>query len=129
MTKDEEIDAIRSLVECLGPDSYLGPWLHDALPFLADCITCDLPPLSAAELQQQATVDRIAAHCLKQEAQMECRQLLDSTNRRADAPGPIRSQPDGCAVPGSLHPSSISSPLMSCAKAAMPSGPIRSLSQ
>jgi hypothetical protein len=43
--------------------------------------------------------------------------------------GPIRSQPDGCAVPGSLHPSSISSPLMSCAKAAMPSGPIRSLSQ
>jgi hypothetical protein len=85
MTKDEEIDAIRSLVECLGPDSYLGPWLHDALPFLADCITCDMPPLSAAELQQQATADRIAAHCLRQEAQLECRQLLDSTNRRADA--------------------------------------------
>jgi hypothetical protein len=35
--------------------------------------------------------------------------------------GPIRSHPDGCAVAGSLHPSSISSPLMSCAKAAMPS--------
>jgi len=85
LTKAEEIDAIRSLVECLGPDSYLGPWLQDALPFLVDCITCDLPPLSAAELQQQAAADRLAAHCLRQEAQLECRQLLDSTNRRADA--------------------------------------------
>ncbi len=35
--------------------------------------------------------------------------------------GPIRSHPDGCAVAGFLHPSSISSPLMSCANAAMPS--------
>jgi hypothetical protein len=85
LTKAEEIDAIRSLVECLGPDSYLGPWLQAALPFLVDCITCDLQPLSAAELQQQAEKDRLAAHCLRQETQKECRQLLESTNRRADA--------------------------------------------
>jgi hypothetical protein len=37
------------------------------------------------------------------------------------AAGSIRSHPDGSAVAGSLRPSSISSPLMSCAKAAMPS--------
>ena len=84
-TKAEEIEAMRSLVERLGPDSYLGPWLRDALPFLADCITCDLAPLSAADLQQQAAADRLAAYCLRQEAQMECRQLLESTTSRADA--------------------------------------------
>jgi len=84
-TKAEEIEAMRSLVDRLGPDSYLGPWLRDALPFLADCITCDLPPLSAAELLQQAAADRLAAYRLRQEAQLECRQLLESTTSRAEA--------------------------------------------
>ena len=83
-TKAEEIEAVRSLVDQLGPHSYLGPWLRDALPFLADCITCDLPPLSAGDLQQQAAADRLAAYCLKKEAQLECRQLLESTTSRAD---------------------------------------------
>ena len=36
-------------------------------------------------LQQQAAADRLAAYCLRQEAQMECRQLLESTTSRADA--------------------------------------------
>ena len=47
--------------------------------------------------------------------------LSDPAMEEARIAGPIRSHPDGCAVAGFLHPSSISSPLMSCAKAAMPS--------
>ena len=85
LTKSDEIKAMQSLVERLGPDSYLDPWLRDARPFLADCVACDLPPLSAAELQQQAGADRLAAYCLRQEAHLECRQLLESTTSRADA--------------------------------------------
>lgn len=50
---------MQSLVEGLCPDSYLGPWLRHALPFLADC--------------------------LRQKAHSECRQLLESTTSRADA--------------------------------------------
>jgi len=37
------------------------------------------------------------------------------------SPGPIRSHPEGCPTSGSRHPTSLSRPLMSCARAAMPS--------
>ena len=34
LTKAEELSALRRLAEELGPNSYLGPWLQDALPYL-----------------------------------------------------------------------------------------------
>ena len=40
--------------------------------------------------------------------------------RTSPLPGPIRSHPEGVSAAG-LQPSSLSNPLMSCAKAAMPS--------
>ena len=49
------------------------------------------------------------------------REVKRATGFTTGEAGPIRSHPDGRAVAGFLHPSSISSPLMSCAKAAMPS--------
>ena len=44
-----------------------------------------------------------------------------SSRQAAHGPGSIRSHPEGFGSAGARHPSSISSPLMSCAKAAMPS--------
>lgn len=83
-TKDEEIQALLEITNELGPKSYLGPWLRDALPFLAASITSDMVPISAQQMHQQAAADRVDGLACKQQAQIEAREILDSARLRAD---------------------------------------------
>ncbi len=83
-TKDEEIQAIWRIADELGPKSYLGPWLQDALPFLAASITSDMVPISAQQMHQHAAADRVEGLACKQQAQIEAREVLDSARLKAD---------------------------------------------
>ena len=84
LTKEEELSELKHLANQLGPHSYLGPWLQDALPYLSDSLRSDIHPLSALQLHQQATNDRVQGLLTKQQAQKEARELLDSARQRAD---------------------------------------------
>jgi hypothetical protein len=84
LTNADELSAVSRLATELGPDSYLGPWLQDALPYLADSLRSDIPPISALELHEQATEDRLLGFVARQKAQLEARELLDSTRVKAD---------------------------------------------
>ena len=84
LTKAEEISAVKHLADQLGPHSYLGPWLQDALPYLSDTLRSDIPPISALQLHQLATADRVLGLMTKQQAQLEARELLDSARQRSD---------------------------------------------
>lgn len=83
-TKQEELEALKSLAEWLGPDSYLGPWLRDAIPYFKESLTSDINPTSAMELHEQAIQDRLQALHFKKEAQLEARRLLACTQEQAD---------------------------------------------
>lgn len=84
LTKAEELSSISHLATELGPDSYLGPWLQDALPYLTDCLRADIPPISALQLHEQAAEDRLLGFVARQKAQLEARELLDSTRAKTD---------------------------------------------
>jgi cell division septum initiation protein DivIVA len=84
LTKAEELSALSHLAEQLGPNSYLGPWLQDALPYLSDNLRSDIYPISARQLHQQATADRVLGLMTMQQAQTEARELLDSARHKAD---------------------------------------------
>ena len=83
-TKQQEINALQRISTELGPNSYLGPWIRQSLPYLADAIKSDVPPISAFQLYGHASMDRIAAAASKQLAQQEARQILDAARQKAD---------------------------------------------
>jgi cell division septum initiation protein DivIVA len=83
-TKQQEINALQRISTELGPNSYLGPWIRQSLPYLADAIKSDVPPISAFQLYEHASMDRIAAAASKQVAQQEARQILDAARQKAD---------------------------------------------
>jgi hypothetical protein len=86
--KSEELAAIKELADCLGPDSYLGPWLADALPWLADQLRCDYFPQKAREMVEEAARVRAEACCdaiaMRQTAQLEARRLMESCHELKD---------------------------------------------
>ena len=84
LSKAYELSAVSKLADQLGSNSYLGPWLQDALPYLSDRLRSDIPPTSALHLHQQASADRVLGLKTKQEAQIEAREVLDSARKRAD---------------------------------------------
>ena len=84
-TKEQEINALSQMATDLGPNSYLGPWIRQSLPYLADAIKSDVPPISACQLYELASTDRIAAAASKQIAQQEARLILDAARQKADA--------------------------------------------
>ena len=83
-TKEQEINALSQMATDLGPNSYLGPWIHQSLPYLADAIKSDVPPISACQLYEHASTDRIAAAASKRIAQQEARLILDAAREKAD---------------------------------------------
>jgi cell division septum initiation protein DivIVA len=83
-TKADELSALRRLAEQLGPHSYLGPWLQDALPYQSDSLRSDIYPISARQLHQKATDDRVLGLLTMEQAQTEARELLDSARHKAD---------------------------------------------
>jgi len=87
-TKAEELAAVLALADQLGPHSYLGPWLRDALPWLADQLRSDLVPQraqamteEAARLRADACADAIA---IRQRAHNEARAITDQATSWAD---------------------------------------------
>jgi len=87
-TKAEELAAVRALADQLGPNSYLGPWLRDALPWLADQLQSDYAPQraqtmtqEAARLRADACTDAIA---IRQRAHNEARQIVDQGIEQAN---------------------------------------------
>lgn len=85
LTKADELSALRKLAEQLGPNSYLGPWLQGALPYLIDSLKSDIYPVSALQLHQQATADCLQGFKTRQQAETEAREVLDSAQQRAEA--------------------------------------------
>jgi hypothetical protein len=47
MTKNEELEILRDTISRLGPNSYLGPWLEDQLPWIESDMRSDIPPMSS----------------------------------------------------------------------------------
>lgn len=84
-SKADEIDAVRRLAEHLGPESYLGPWLQEALPYLRDSLRSDIAPISAFQLHQQAATDRVLGLKTLQDAQSDARDVLDAARHQAEA--------------------------------------------
>ena len=83
-TKEQEINALQKISAELGPNSYLGPWIRQSLPYLADAIKSDVPPISACQLYEHASTDRIAAAASRRIAQQEARLILDAAREKAD---------------------------------------------
>ena len=85
ITKTDELAALRQLINELGPDSYLGPWLADAFDHLAADIRADIAPLNPMDQYKAATKWRIDtdAHCKLMQA--EARQKLDKAQATAEA--------------------------------------------
>ena len=83
-TKQQEINALQRISTELGPNSYLGPWIRQSLPYLADAIKSDVPPISAFQLYEHASTDRIAAAASRHLAHQEARQILDAARQKAD---------------------------------------------
>jgi hypothetical protein len=46
MTKAEEIEILRTAAQQLGPNSYLGPYIADQIPYLEEMIRQDIFPIS-----------------------------------------------------------------------------------
>ena len=54
MTQQDEIQILMAAAYDLGPDSYLGPWLDKAIPFIESSIRNDLIPMTIEEGSQRA---------------------------------------------------------------------------
>ena len=74
-TKEEEIAALRAVGDQLGPHSYLGPWIRDALPWLADQLRCDYMPQRARAMAEEAARIKAAAISTADAIRAEARQL------------------------------------------------------
>jgi hypothetical protein len=87
-TKADELAAVEALAAQLGPNSYLGPWLRDALPWLADQLRCDYTPQRAREMAEEAARVRAEACCdaiaMRQSAQLEARRLLEGASSHTE---------------------------------------------
>jgi hypothetical protein len=92
-TKQSEIDALRDLATRLGPESYIGPWIMDALPWIADQIRSDMPLQTAADmsLASERAQGRIIgsaedkAQSIIRQADAQAAVLLADAKRRAAA--------------------------------------------
>jgi hypothetical protein len=85
LTKTDELAALRQLIDHLGPDSYLGPWLADAIDYLAADIRADIRPASPADQYRAATEWRLAAEQSCRQMRDEARQALDQAHATAGA--------------------------------------------
>ncbi len=54
VSKEQEIAILRETAQRLGPCSYMGPWLTESLPWLADAIACDVFPRSIESAHKTA---------------------------------------------------------------------------
>jgi len=84
-TKTEELEGLRALIDRLGPDSYLGPWLLDAFDHLEANIRADIPPLNAMDQYRIATKQRLDTEASCQQMRAQARHTLDQAQATAGA--------------------------------------------
>jgi hypothetical protein len=84
-TKTEELAALRQLIDTLGPESYLGPWLADAFDHLAADMRADMQPLNPMEQYRIATQWRIDTEASCRQMRDEARHALDQAHANAGA--------------------------------------------
>jgi hypothetical protein len=84
-TKTEELEGLRALIDKLGPDSYLGPWLLDAFDHLEANIRADIPPLNAMDQYRIATRQRLDTEAACRQMRDEARLTLDQAHAQAGA--------------------------------------------
>lgn len=82
-TKAEELAAVRALADQLGPNSYLGPWLTDALPWLADQLQSDYMPQRARAMAEEAARVKAAAISTADAIRSEARELAAADMERS----------------------------------------------
>ena len=83
ITKTDELAALRQLIDQLGPESYLGPWLDDAFDHLAADIRADMAPLNPADQYRVATQWRLDTDAACRQMRDEARQMLDEAHNNA----------------------------------------------
>lgn len=59
MTKQAELDILRDAISRLGPNSYLGPWLEDQLPWIESDMRSDIPPMSSYSQSRAARAEEL----------------------------------------------------------------------
>jgi len=84
-TKADELTALRRLIDELGPESYLGPWLADAFDHLAADIRADIAPLNPMDQYRAATKWRIDTDAYCRKMRDEARLTLDQAHAQAGA--------------------------------------------
>jgi hypothetical protein len=85
ITKTDELAALRQLIDQLGPESYLGPWLDDAFDHLAADIRADMAPLNPADQYRAATQWRLDTDAACRQMREEARLTLDQAHAQAGA--------------------------------------------
>ena len=85
ITKTDELSALRQLIDTLGPNSYLGPWLADAFDHLAADIRADIPPLNPADQYRAATQWRLDTDAACRQMRDEAQHTLDQAHATAGA--------------------------------------------
>ena len=85
ITKTDELAALRQLIDQLGPESYLGPWLADAFDHLAADIRADMAPLNPADQYRAATQWRLDTDAACRQMREEARLTLDQAHAQAGA--------------------------------------------
>jgi hypothetical protein len=85
ITKTDELAALRRLIDELGPESYLGPWLADAFDHLAADIRADIAPLNPMDQYKAATKWRIDTDAYCRQIRDEARQKLDKAHATAES--------------------------------------------
>ncbi len=82
MTKQKEINTIRELVQRIGPDSYIGPWLASVADEAERLIRSDLPiDLSIRETINAALQD---ATEIKERARQDAESIMKAANTAAE---------------------------------------------
>jgi hypothetical protein len=85
ISKTDELAALRQLIDHLGPDSYLGPWLADAIDYLAADIRADIRPASPADQYRAASEWRLDTERVCRQMRDEARLALDKAHATAGA--------------------------------------------
>ena len=85
ITKTDELLALRRLIDQLGSDSYLGPWLADAFDHLAADLRADVAPLNPMDQYKAATKFRLDTDSACRFMKDAAREVLDTANATADA--------------------------------------------
>jgi len=84
-TKNDELTALRRLIDELGPESYLGPWLADAFDHLAADIRADIAPLNPMDQYKAATKWRIDTDAACRQMRDQAMLTLDQAHAQAGA--------------------------------------------